>query len=202
MSSASSLIAALRGTTAPFRTVRSRPGLRRNTVLAALRSCTVTLGLGQPGTSRDGLPRPLVFLVAAGLSALAVGVPTDVIDTSFFVRMTPVRWWEYPVLALTALLTALWAASPRPVSASPSPGGARVVGSTLLSALAIGCPICNKLVVAALGVSGALGIWAPLQPLVAIVSLILVAMAVTTRRRACVGRCAAPVCPTKPGGAT
>jgi hypothetical protein len=64
------------------------------------------------------------------------------------------------------------------------------MGSTVLSTFAIGCPICNKLVVAALGVSGALGSWAPVQPFVAVGSLVLVALAVLARRRACAEDCA------------
>lgn len=111
------------------------------------------------------------------------------IDTGLFTRMTPVRWWEYPVLVLTALLTTMWAASPRQSCSEGSPGGARIAGSTVLSALAIGCPVCNKLVVAALGVSGALGAWAPIQPFVAVGSLVMVSLAVLARRRACTGRC-------------
>jgi hypothetical protein len=135
--------------------------------------------------------RPLVALAAGGASALAIGIPTDVIDTGLFTWMTPVRWWEYPVLVLTALLTAVWAASHHHSCAKGSPGRARIAGSTVLSTLAIGCPVCNKLVVAALGVSGALGAWAPLQPFVAVGSLVMVSLAVLARRRACADRCAA-----------
>ena len=50
--------------------------------------------------------RIIAQALGAGLvSALLIGVPTDVIDTPLFTRMTPVRAWEYPVLAHTALLT-------------------------------------------------------------------------------------------------
>jgi len=42
------------------------------------------------------------------------------------------------------------------------------VGASVLATFAIGCPICNKLVVALLGVSGALTCWAPLQPLIGV----------------------------------
>lgn len=129
-------------------------------------------------------------------------MPTDVIDTGLFTRMTPVRWWEYPVLVLTAVLTAVWAASPRHSCAKGSPGGARIAGSTVLSTLAIGCPVCNKLIVAALGVSGALGTWAPLQPFVAVGSLAMVSLAVLARRRACGDHCGATDSPaqiTSPG---
>ncbi|MGW5723322.1 hypothetical protein ACWEVP_44645 [Amycolatopsis sp. NPDC003865] len=119
------------------------------------------------------------------MSALAVGVPTDVIDTSFFTRMTPVRWWEVPVLALTAVLTGLWVAIPRPAGDVRGRGG--IVGSVTAAVLAVGCPVCNKVVVGLLGISGALGIWAPVQPALAALSLLALAAAVVIRwrRRGC-----------------
>jgi hypothetical protein len=40
-----------------------------------------------------------------------------------------------------------------------------------LSWLAIGCPVCNKLVVLAVGASGALSYFAPMQPWLAAVSI-------------------------------
>ena len=143
----------------------------------------------------SSLRRTVTFLLAAAASALAIGVPTDVVDTPLFTRMTPVRSWEPPVLVLTAVLTGLWLTMSRPGSATEAPGGRRVLGSTLLSALAVGCPVCNKLVVAALGISGALGTWAPLQPFVALLSLALVTTSVISRWRGCRGRCSAPAVP-------
>jgi len=119
------------------------------------------------------------------MSALAVGVPTEVIDTPFFTRMTPVRWWEYPVLVLTAVLTATWVAIPRPSGDVRGRGG--VVGSVTVAVFAVGCPVCNKIVVGLLGVSGALGLWAPVQPVLAIFSLVALVAAVLLRwrRRSC-----------------
>ncbi|EHR61336.1 hypothetical protein [Saccharomonospora cyanea] len=122
---------------------------------------------------------------AALLSAVVVGVPTDVIDTDWFTRMTPVRWWEYPALVLTVLLTGLWfAIVPQVANAR---GRTRVLGSSLLSAFAVGCPVCNKLVIGVLGVSGALGVWAPIQPVLAVISLsaLLVAVVIRWRGRMC-----------------
>jgi hypothetical protein len=121
-------------------------------------------------------PRALLAVVA---SALVVGVPTDVIENDFFTRMTPVRSWEYPVLALTAVLTGLWVGIRRQSGA----GAAPVAGTSVLSALAVGCPVCNKIVVALLGISGALSIWAPVQPVLAVLSLTALAAAVVIRWR-------------------
>lgn len=124
---------------------------------------------------------------AAGLTgagtALLVGVPTAVLPNAFFTRMTPVLWWNYPVWVVTALLVGLTVATY--VRAAPGvdsrPG--RVTGGGLLSAFAVGCPVCNKLVVAALGTSGALTIWAPLQPLIAVAALVLLGYTFLRRLR-------------------
>lgn len=57
------------------------------------------------------------------------------------------------------------------------------MGGALLSVLAVGCPVCNKLVVLLLGVSGALSWFAPAQPLLAVLSVILLAFGLRRRLR-------------------
>lgn len=115
------------------------------------------------------------------LTLVVVSVPTDIIDTPLFSREVPVRWWEYPVVALTVSLTIAWFA----VQGPPPTGRAsqRPLGGVLLAVFAVGCPVCNKLVLVALGTSGALGLWAPLQPFLALISLALLTVAVVQRRR-------------------
>lgn len=51
---------------------------------------------------------PLYGLLAAALTVLLIGIPTDIIPNPVFGREVPVRWWEYPVLGATALLTGAW----------------------------------------------------------------------------------------------
>jgi hypothetical protein len=60
--------------------------------------------------------------------------------------------------------------------------------------LAIGCPLCNKVVLVALGASGAMSVWAPIQPIVGLASLLLLAVTVAgrLRRRAAGDACAVP----------
>ena len=119
---------------------------------------------------------------AAG-TALVVGAPTDVIPNPLFGRSVPVQWWNYPVLGITALLAGLVLATyiGRPAAADSS--AARRLGplGSVLSFFAIGCPVCNKAVLLLLGTSGALTIWAPLQPVVALLSIALLAAAAVRR---------------------
>lgn len=139
------------------------------------------------------LPRAvLVGGLAAVAGALIVGVPTDVIGNPWFTRMTPVGAWEYPVLVLTALFTGAWFGF-RTAGVDRAGSGAGVFGSSILSMLAVGCPICNKIVIALLGVSGALGIWAPVQPVLGALSVAALGLAVLLRWRR--WRCTSQECP-------
>ncbi|WP_261393046.1 hypothetical protein [Rhodococcus sp. BP22] len=125
----------------------------------------------------------LVHGALAGMITLVVvGIPTDIIDTPVFGREVPVRIWELPVLLATALLTAAWFGIDKPASQADrtSTPAALAVVSTFF---AVGCPVCNKLVLLALGTSGALGLWAPIQPILAGVSLTMLAGAVVYRWR-------------------
>ncbi len=143
------------------------------------------------------------FTVAmAALSALAIGLPTDVIPNPVFGRQgTPVEPWAIPVLAMTAVLSGLLFATYFRIGGAGNaedldkPGRFGSLGG-LLSFFAVGCPICNKLVVIALGTSGALTWFAPVQPYLGIFALGLLAWALRVRLRgeiACVVETAEPV---------
>ncbi len=130
----------------------------------------------------------LVGLAAAALTTLAIGAPTAVIPNGFFMRMTPTRHQDYLFLALTALLVGLVVATyvtpRRPLAAElPTGGEGRLTAGGLLSFLAVGCPVCNKLAVLALGWGGAMTYFAPVQPLLGVASLGLLGYALWGRVR-------------------
>lgn len=151
------------------------------------------LALRAPGTWPPA--RWYVALASAVLSALLIGLPTALVPNPLFAREIPPEWWSYPVLVASALLTGLLLATYVRTGAERTPRSERVsrLGSAgaLLSFLAVGCPVCNKLVLLALGTSGALTVWAPLQPALAVASLVLLAVA-TVRRLAGEVACPAP----------
>lgn len=85
--------------------------------------------------------------------------------------MTPVLWWNYPVWLLSSVFTGALAATyvrDSSLAVPPTQAGKTFAGG-VLSLLAVGCPVCNKLVVMAVGVSGALNFFA--QPVLAFSSL-------------------------------
>jgi hypothetical protein len=137
----------------------------------------------------------VVAVVAAIIAAMVIGIPTGVVPSPFYRRMTPVTWWDYPIWAASSVLVGLTAATYVRVGGAPASmsQGGRAAGATLLSVFAVGCPICNKLVVALLGGGGALDYFAPLQPLLGLLSLGLLGVGFTVRMRT------TDTCPITPG---
>jgi hypothetical protein len=124
--------------------------------------------------------------MAGGVAtAVVTGLPTEMVANPWFVRMTPVLWWNRPVWLLTAVLTGLLLATyvGREQRARPESSTRRGGIGGVLGYLAIGCPVCNKLVVVALGTSGAMTWFAPLQPILAVGALVLLVVALRARLR-------------------
>ncbi|GHC27925.1 hypothetical protein GCM10010308_51270 [Streptomyces vinaceusdrappus] len=125
------------------------------------------------------------------IAAIVIGVPTGVVPTPFYTRMTPVLWWNYPVWLTSSVLEGLLVATyvragpgrGRAAASPERPRTGRALGAGLLSAFAVGCPVCNKLVVLAIGVSGALAYFAPVQPVLAATSVALLLHALMRRLR-------------------
>lgn len=150
-------------------------------------------------------PRHCLIAAAAAVGfALLVGIVTVLIPNPLFAREIDTVWWNYPVWVLTSIgagmLTATYVA-PRangPQSADDDAPGSRrtarmgVIGG-LLTWFAVGCPVCNKIALLALGYSGAITWFAPFQPVLAIAAMLLTGLALVRRLQ---GQVACPVAPS------
>jgi hypothetical protein len=139
--------------------------------------------------------------IGAGVVALMIGLPTDVIPNPVFGRPVPVTWWSYPTLVVTAVLSGLLFATygrePDEFALSASTVDLDVeildvevdrpsqLGgfAGLVSFFAVGCPVCNKVVLIAVGATGARQWFEPIQPLLAVGSIVLLAVALRSRLR-------------------
>ena len=135
-----------------------------------------------------------VAAAATALTVLIIGLPTDVVPNPVFGRSIEVTWWSYPALLLAAVLGGLLAATyvrtGRPGDTEVDRPGRLGAAGGLVAYLAVGCPVCNKLVLLALGTTGAMQWFAPLQPVLAVAGVVLLGWALLVRLR---GEVACPV---------
>ena len=139
----------------------------------------------------------VVGVGAAVGTALVIGIPTDVVPNPWFDRVIGVRPFDVVVLialsALTGALTATYTVAGDSGTAAPRAG----IGSGIVGWFAVGCPVCNKLVVALIGASGATSTFAPLQPALGVAAVALAAAALIVRVRAIRrGSCPLPAAPS------
>lgn len=130
---------------------------------------------------------PRRWLTAALFCAgfvLVIAVPTDLVDTPIFGREVPPTWWAWPSLlvssVLAGLLLASYVATPERTATDRTATHGGWAGSAL-TFFAVGCPVCNKLVLLALGSAGAMTWFEPVQPLLQIAAVILLAGALRMR---------------------
>lgn len=178
------------------------------------------------------LRRWLIAAASAVAVGVLIGLATVLIPNPVFTRDIPPVWWNHPVLVLMSILTGLLTATfvrDRPVQSGSAAGdsaagagggpagdpadagsqterGGRMgVVGTVLAWFAVGCPVCNKIALLALGYSGALTFFAPLQPVLAILAVLLTGYALLQRLQgevACPMPRRATAAPSAPDAAT
>ncbi len=128
------------------------------------------------------LRRWLSAAITAALVYVVVAIPTVLIPNTFFSREVPPTRWSYSALAasavLTGMLVATYVASPIERTGATNKSG---VLASALTFFAVGCPVCNKLVLLALGTTGAMKFFEPVQPVLALLSIGLLAWALLRR---------------------
>jgi hypothetical protein len=120
-------------------------------------------------------------LVCAAAYVLVVGVVTAVVPSPFFDRQLAVDGWNVASLVAPAILFGPLAATYLVPWPSVCPVGGRAGTGGVLSVFAAGCPVCNKLVVLALGTTGAVEYFRPVQPALGALSVVLVGLALRSR---------------------
>jgi len=149
---------------------------------------------------RGWTPRRWVAaVIASGVSLVLLGIPTAMIPNPVFARKIEAPAWTYPSLVVTALLAGLLLATYVRAYAGSQTGGLDEASPDearsftfggLLAFFAIGCPTCNKLVLIALGSSGAITWFEPVQPVLALAGIGVLVWAL---RRRLQGEIACPV---------
>jgi hypothetical protein len=133
------------------------------------------------------------------IALLTFGLVVAIVPNPVFGRQVAPEPFAVAVWILSAplmgILGATYTARPRPPALIPvqplaDPDMVTEHDTTALGTigslgafLAIGCPVCNKVVLLLLGASGAMTVYAPLQPAIGAASLLLLAGTIAWRLR-------------------
>ena len=124
-----------------------------------------------------------VAIISALIAGVVISLPTAIIENPVFGRDIAVTVWSIPVVVVTAILSGMLFATyinndlKLPEESSLKIGTA----GTLLSFLAVGCPVCNKIALIALGYTGAIKYFAPVQPFLAFFGIAILIYALSKR---------------------
>jgi len=168
-----------------------------------------TVALAVRGLRMWTVRQVLAAAGAAVVFGLLLGTVAVLIPNPFFARDIPPVWWNYPVWVLTSVCSGMLLATyvrggPETADGEEADAGAgndrdgangrRMsrfgAAGGLLAWFAVGCPVCNKIALLALGYSGAITWFAPVQPFLAIGGLLLIGVALVVRLR---GQVACPM---------
>ena len=127
--------------------------------------------------------RWIVAVSVAVLTYFVIALPTAVVDNPVFGREIGVTSWSVTVIVISSILTGLLTATYVKSDFSDENPRQLKIGGTgaLLSYFAVGCPVCNKLALIALGYSGAIQYFAPIQPYLAVAGIALLAYSLRMR---------------------
>lgn len=119
----------------------------------------------------------------AVLTYFVIALPTAVVENPVFGREIGVTSWSVTVILISSILTGLLTATyVKNDFSDENPRQLKIGGAgALLSYFAVGCPVCNKLALIALGYSGAIQYFAPIQPYLAVAGIALLAYSLRMR---------------------
>jgi hypothetical protein len=127
--------------------------------------------------------RWITVAVSAIITVLVISIPTAVLENSVFGREIAVTSWSVPVIVITSILSGLlFATYVKNDSANTEDTSLKIgTAGAFFSFLAVGCPVCNKIALVALGYSGAMNYFAPVQPFLAFAGVAILTYALIMR---------------------
>ena len=117
---------------------------------------------------------------------LIMGVAGETLPGAAVGRVVPIQWWNYVTLVLSPPLIALIAATFVPPGQSRrgrrwAKAGTGAGGAA--GTLTMACPVCNPLAIPIFGAAGVLSFLAPYRGLIALLSILLLAVTLLIRLR-------------------
>ena len=129
----------------------------------------------------------IIWIIVALILFFIFGIVTVLIKNPLFARMTPVYWYDYVFLVLTASLAGayigLWHYNKNNQKNINSKCNYVAAGGSVGGFFSFGCAICNKLLIWILGLSGVIAYFMPIQHILGVISGMLLGYAVYLQLR-------------------
>ncbi len=130
----------------------------------------------------------IIGSIAAFSIFAAFGIVTVLLPNEFFIRMTPVYVYDYIFLVMTSILSGAYIGLWYYTKKTQTKCNYAATGGAVGGFLSFGCAICNKLLILLLGVTGVVAYFMPIQPILGVVSVALLAYAVYMQSKTLLSR--------------
>ena len=121
----------------------------------------------------------LIGLISSVFFFFIFGISTGIISNPFFTRMTPVYFFDYFFLIINSLLLGTYIGLHFYEKHKKSKNADFLaVSGGIVNVFVIGCPICNVLIISLIGTSATLNYFAPIQPILGVLSTTVILMAI------------------------
>ncbi len=121
-------------------------------------------------------------IIIGGIAAFSIfaafGIITVLLPNELFTRMTPVYFYDYIFLVMTSILSGAYIGLWYYTKKTQVKCNYAVTGGAVGGLFSFGCAICNKLLIFLLGITGVVAYFMPIQPILGIISIILLTYAV------------------------
>lgn len=122
-------------------------------------------------------PYIVIGSVAAIIAFFLFGIPTAVIPNSYFFRMSPVTIFDYVFLPVNSILLGTFIALlfyqgnyKRLTKLKNTKTESAATGAAFVNVLALGCPICNVVLVSLFSTTALMTYFEPLRPALAVLT--------------------------------
>jgi hypothetical protein len=125
--------------------------------------------------------------ICYAISLIIMGTVGETLPGASYGRIVPIAWWNYITLAVSPILIGLIGGTFAPygqAKRSRARGATGAGAGGVIGAVAMACPICSPVAIPLFGTAGALSFLAPERGLIALLSIVLLAITLVLRLRA------------------
>ena len=112
-----------------------------------------------------------IGLLASIILFLLFGIPTDLVPNKYFIRMVPIKITDYIFLSLTSIMLGAYIALHYYSKKTSKKCDYAAYGGAVAGVFAVGCPICNVLLISLFSATAILTYFEPYRPILGVLTI-------------------------------